>query len=55
MIKKNDYGSYEAPEAIEFWVRNESAFCTSPNGSWDNSIKQGTTWGDNDDDDYGLE
>ena len=24
--------SYEAPKAIEFWVRNESAFCTSPNG-----------------------
>ena len=29
MINKNDYGSYEAPEAILFSVRAE-VFCTSP-------------------------
>jgi len=34
MIKKNDYGSYEAPEAILFSVKFEGNICVSgPFGS----------------------
>lgn len=54
MINKNDYGSYEAPTSIVFGFVNEEVLCESPNGSWDSSIKNGSTW-DNDDEDYGLE
>lgn len=53
MINKNDYGSYEAPEAIVFSVRTEDCFM-DVSGTWDNSIKPGTNWDENEDD-YGLE
>lgn len=30
MINKNDYGSYEAPEAIVFGIVNKEILCSSP-------------------------
>ena len=30
MINKNDYGSYEAPEAIVFGIVNKEILCASP-------------------------
>ena len=47
MIKKNDYGSYEAPEAILFSVRAE-VFCTSPVYG-----PNGQAGSDTDDENYG--
>lgn len=32
MINKNDYGSYEAPEAIVFGIVNKEILCSSPLG-----------------------
>ena len=46
---------YEAPEAELIVVRFEENIM-SPNGSWDDSIKKGSTWSaDDPEDGYGLE
>ena len=44
---------YETPQAELIVVRFEENIL-SPDGSWDNSIENGTKWGA-DDDDYGME
>ena len=47
---------YSAPEAELLVVRFEENFLTSPDGSWDKSIKEGSTWSTDDPEDgYGLE
>lgn len=47
---------YEAPETELILVKFEGNFCASPDGSWDNSIKEGTTWNPTaPSDGYGLE
>ena len=46
---------YEVPEAETFVVRFEGIVCTSPDVSWDKSIKRGTQWVEDDEIDYGLE
>ena len=52
MIKK----TYENPKSELITVRFEENFCTSPNGSWDDSIKRGSIWSTDDPEDgYGLE
>ena len=45
-------GSYTAPECISLELRAQGIICQSP-GAWDNSILDGTNWGD-DDVDLGL-
>ena len=46
---------YEAPTTDVLVVRFEEGVLTgSPDGTWNNSIKQGSTWGSTEDD-YGLE
>ena len=49
---------YEQPKAevFEIRLRNHVLIGGSPDGSWDNSIKGGTTWGSAEGDDpYGME
>ena len=47
--------TYEQPSCDLFVVRFEEGVLTgSPDGTWNNSIKQGSTWGSTEDD-YGLE
>ena len=46
--------TYFAPETEVYVLQNEGCLCSSPNGKWDDSIKSGTTWESNDDEDYGL-
>ncbi len=47
---------YENPESELIVVRIEGNFCQSPDGTWDNSLKEGSTWSTDDPDDgYGLE
>lgn len=46
MINKNDYGSYEAPEAIVFSVRTEDCFMDVSNGA--NYGDDGRPGGDDD-------
>jgi len=56
MIKNNNFSaqsSYVAPECKSISVLGEGVICSSGDGTWDNSIKDGSTWGG--DDDYGLE
>jgi len=46
---------YSIPTAELLVVRFEGGFLTgSPDGSWDNSIKNGSVWNQNEED-YGLE
>lgn len=45
---------YEAPEVNTFVVNFEANLLAGSDGSWDNSIKNGSTW-NTDDEDYGLE
>ena len=53
MNKKNSL--YEAPTTNILVVRFEGALLTgSPDGTWNNSIKKGSVW-NQDEDDYGLE
>ena len=49
MIKKH----YEIPESELLTVRFEESILSD--GTWDKSIRPGTTWYDDDDDDFGLE
>ena len=44
----------EAPSAELITVRFEENIM-SPDGSWDNSIQQGSSWADDPDGGYGLE
>ena len=47
---------YSAPEAELLVVKFEENFLQSPDGTWDNSIKGGSTWSSDDPEDgYGLE
>lgn len=46
--------TYDAPLTRIIEVKMEGLIAASPDGSWDKSIKDGTTWGD-DGDDYGME
>ena len=45
---------YEAPEVNTLEVKFEGNLLAGSDGSWDNSIKNGSTW-NTDDEDYGLE
>lgn len=57
MVKKKLFSNaeaYAAPVCNVLDVKVEGVMCQSPNGSWDNSIKSGSTWGSSDGD-YGLE
>lgn len=48
--------TYETPQAELIEVRFEGNLCTSPQGTWDNSIKKGSTWYEGDpNEDFGLE
>ena len=52
-MKKN---LFVIPETDVLEAKFEGLLCGSPDGTWDNSIKQGSTWGTSGDEDpYGLE
>lgn len=47
---------YEAPEwGLRVLMLERTPICTSPDGSWDNSIRGGSTWANDPDDGYGLD
>ena len=53
-MKKLIY-SQPTAEIYELKLRGNVLQGVSPDGTWGKSIQQGTTWGSNGDEDYGME